>query len=90
MYESPIFMFSKQICDQMIEDRENAIIAKISEEMAFDINKEELTKALNYDRNQYHKGYIDGEIAGYKQGYDDALEKMQAKLKELIWPEKEE
>lgn len=32
---------------------------KAVQSVGFDINKEELTKALKYDRNQYEKGYAD-------------------------------
>ena len=88
-YESPITMAVKNTCDQIMEDRENAITAKIIEEVGLDINKEELMKALAYDRDQYHKGYINGEIAGYKQGYEDALSKVENKIKELLWPEED-
>lgn len=83
-YESPINMFVKKTADDILEERDNAITAKIIEEIALDINKEELLKALAYDRDQYNKGYINGEIAGYRRGYEDAFEKMDARLKELI------
>ena len=59
-YESPITMAVRKHCDKILEERENAIVARISEEMALDINKEELLKALQYDRDQYNKGYRDG------------------------------
>ena len=36
----------------------------------FDVDKEELAKALNYDRNQYEKGHKDG----YNKAIDDLLE----------------
>ena len=35
----------------------------------FDIDKEELAKALNYDRKQYEKGHTDG----YNEGIEYAL-----------------
>ena len=88
-YESPIEMAVKKTVNDIIEDRENAIIAKISEEMSLNINKEELLKALKYDRDQYHKGYINGEIAGYKQGYEDALTYAKSRIEELLLPNKE-
>ena len=88
-YESPINMFVKKTAANILEERDNAIAAKIIEEVGLDINKEELLKALAYDRDQYNKGYINGEIAGYKRGYEDALSKVEEKIKDLVWPEKE-
>ena len=89
-YESPIEIAVKKTVNDIMEERDNAIIAKISEEMAININKEELFKALAYDRDQYNKGYRDGEIAGYAMGYKDALEKVAKRVRELFWPEKTE
>ena len=89
-YESPIEMAVRKVSNDIREERDNAIIARISEEMAINIDKEELFKALAYDRDQYNKGYRDGEIAGYAMGYKDALEKVSKRVRELFWPEKAE
>lgn len=59
-YESPITMFVHNNTTKILEEREDAIVARISEEIGLDINKEELIKALMYDRNQYSRGYDDG------------------------------
>ena len=59
-YESPISMIVRKNTTKILEEREDAIVARISEELGFDINKEEIIKALEYDRNQYSKGYDDG------------------------------
>lgn len=52
---------------EMINIYMQDVSAKIEEEtlgvikkMGVDVNKEELIKALNYDRQQYEKGYEDG------------------------------
>lgn len=79
-YESPIFSAVKRHYDEIIEKRENEWITKIEEEVGFHIDKHELIKALNYDRDQYSKGYGHGYKAGYEQGKVDAIEK----LKELL------
>jgi hypothetical protein len=60
----------------MAEERENAIMVKISETIGTDVDKEELIKALNYDRNQYQKGYLDGK--------NDTLEKVRAEILECL------
>ncbi len=52
MYESPI----NQILGEMQITYENECL-KAVQSYGFDVNKEELTKALMYDRNQYVKGY---------------------------------
>jgi hypothetical protein len=54
-YTSPI----TEYLGQMRIERENAVLKAIQE---FDIrvDKDELIKALQYDRDQYRKGFIDG------------------------------
>ena len=54
-YESPVDI----IIGQMETNLENDIIQAM-QKIGIDINKEELIKALNYDRNQYETGYKDG------------------------------
>lgn len=54
MYESPI----NQILGEMQITYENECL-KAVQSVGFDVNKEELAKALMYDRNQYEKGYAD-------------------------------
>ena len=59
MYESPITMMMNNIARQQTEEKENYIFTQITERYALSVNKEELIKALNYDRNQYEQGYAD-------------------------------
>ena len=59
MYENPITVYAQEISNHMAIERENIITAKISETIGININREELIEALNYDRNQYEKGYAD-------------------------------
>lgn len=59
MYESPIEKIYGEIETQMIEENENMIM-KVVRNVNINVDKEELIKALNYDRNQYTKGYEDG------------------------------
>jgi len=54
MYESPINIIMSDI--QMSFDGE---IYKAVQRAGIDVRKEELLKALKYDRNQYQKGYND-------------------------------
>lgn len=55
MYESPIEVIQKNIEMQM----ENGIYKAVTK-VGINVDKEELLKALNYDRRQYDKGYTDG------------------------------
>lgn len=60
-YESPITGFVSNIVEQLEKAREDEICATIKEQYAIDVNREELIKALNYDRGQYNKGYSDAQ-----------------------------
>lgn len=65
MYKSPIEIITGQMTTQMEGE-----LCKVVQSYGFNVNKEELTKALQYDRHQYQKGYDDG----YHDGYEKALE----------------
>ena len=71
MYESPI----NQILGEMQITYENECL-KAVQSVGFDVNKEELTKALMYDRNQYEKGCSDG----YNKAIDDFAEMVCEKV----------
>ena len=60
MYESPITQFVDKVITQIIKTEENNLVYEVQQATGYDINKEELIKALNYDREQYQKGYEDG------------------------------
>lgn len=60
-YEPPIeiTVMVNKMCDQIVEEKENQIVATIREQYHVECDREELIKALNYDRQQYEKGYED-------------------------------
>lgn len=64
MYESPINV----ICGKM-QTKIEGDTYKAVQNVGIDVNKEELLKALQYDRGQYAKGYSDG----YTKSIDDFL-----------------
>ena len=83
MYESPLTEICENIENQMTKQREDSLVYEIRQAVGYNIDKEELIKALQYDRNQYQKGYADAlsviedikaEIAdiyvGYRHGYE--------------------
>ena len=58
MYKSPIDVFITNIQTQLLEQQENQIYQAI-QKCGVNVDEVELIKALNYDRNQYQKGYND-------------------------------
>ena len=64
MYESPVNVIYGEMQTQIEGD-----IFKAIQNVGIDVNKEELIKAMQYDREQYSKGYSDG----YAKGIDDLV-----------------
>lgn len=62
-YESPVKIIYGQMQTQFEDD-----ILKGVQSYRIEVNKEELIKALRYDRGQFDKGYA----VGYADGYGDA------------------
>ncbi len=60
MYESPITLNIADISSQIRETQDGRLIYEVQQAIGYEIDKEELIKALNYDRDQYQKGYEDG------------------------------
>ena len=58
MYESPLSIIFGEIQTKIIEERENQVIQAL-QNCGINVDKEELIKALMYDRQQYKKGYAD-------------------------------
>ena len=59
MYKSPIEAM-KEYSEAITRQEENEIITQIQETLGIVVDKDELVKALNYDRNQYNIGFLDG------------------------------
>ena len=74
MYESPINITKiyEDIISQIQEQTESLVFQEIQRVGVY-VDKEELTKALQYDRDQYEKGY--------KEGYERAMEICRAHRK---------
>jgi Pyruvate/2-oxoacid:ferredoxin oxidoreductase delta subunit len=62
MYESPLTLL-EGITNQIMEQRENGIYMQVVDQFGVEVDKEELIRALQYDRDQYNKGYRDGKAA---------------------------
>ena len=53
-YESPINIYMTRLVTEM----DDYVVKKVLR-LGVDVNKDELVKALTYDREQYEKGYAD-------------------------------
>lgn len=71
MYKSPIELLCDEIQTQF-EQEEEKMVTKAVRNVGVNVDKEELIKALQYDREQYAKGYEDGK--------NDVLEKIKAEI----------
>ena len=65
-------MIISKLCTKLESD-----CIKSVQRYGFDVDKEELAKALNYDRKQYEKGYMDG----YNKAIDDFAEKLKSECR---------
>lgn len=79
MYKSPIDLVVNQVSNLILEQQENQVIKAILS-TGVKVDKEELIKALKYDRQQYGNGYNDG----YTDGAKAMLDKIKANLQGLI------
>lgn len=80
MYESPITKYmgdiETQIEKQIQEQETEQITLTVSRAIGYDVDKTELLKALQYDREQYTKGYRDGK--------SDMLDKVKQAREEIV------
>lgn len=86
MYESPIDRFTSEIQRQQKSD----FILQLTQTVGYSIDKDELIKALNYDRQQYEKGYMDGidsfskEVAPELGALEAERDALRAELKSIL------
>ena len=59
MYNSPIELIVDEITHQIVKQKDENIYQAVLSYIP-NVDKEELLRALQYDRNQYEKGYMDG------------------------------
>ena len=59
MYKSPIEILIDDIQHQIVKQQDEEIYKAVLNFVP-NVDKEELIRALQYDRNQYEKGYMDG------------------------------
>ena len=71
MYKSPVELVMGEMRMKL-----NGTITQAIQDVDINVDKEELERALQYDRGQYDKGYSDG--------YKDAVKEFVKRLKEVI------
>ena len=59
MYESPIELLITEVTNQIFKEQDEAIYKSVLNYVP-NVDRTELLRALQYDRNQYEKGYADG------------------------------
>ena len=79
MYKSPIDLIVSEVQNLILEQQENQVFRAV-QNVGVNVDKEELIKALSYDRNQYQNGYNDG----YMDGASAMLNKIKEHLQGLI------
>lgn len=62
MYESPIMLFKTDPLIQCVKDETDTMILQGVARASVHVDKDELIKALEYDRGQYEKGFHDGRM----------------------------
>ena len=70
-YQSPIQQYVSDMSLKMENDVYTAV-----QNVGIYVDKEELIKALSYDRGQWEQGYANGYSEGYEQGRKEALESI--------------
>lgn len=83
MWESPITQVSTQL-EQKMHEEEDKLVIEVSQMIGYDINKEELIKALHYSQEQFAKGYDKGHERGYTTGYAKAISDFAEKMNKAI------
>lgn len=85
-YEAPIKLFHSEPITEKIKDETDELILQSVAKIGVIVNRDELVKALAYDRAEYERGLRDGmQIAEkeIRQAYD-IIKDMQVKIHRLL------
>ena len=58
MYKSPVELYVENAVSNIVK-KQNDEVLEVIQNIGIHVDKDELIKALQYDRNQYDKGYSD-------------------------------
>ena len=67
--------YAQKTVEEINEQGDTVIYNEIVRQIAIDVDKDEMIRALNYDRDQYNKGYNDG----YTKAQNELVMKIIAK-----------
>ena len=81
-YESPITRAVKEITGELMKQEEAECMTIITREVGYSVDKSELIKALNYDREQYDKGYRDGVMETFKAELEEIKKRIEQNLEQ--------
>lgn len=60
MYKSPIEVIYDKAVHKILKDAEERMMCAVQQAVGYKVDKDELIKALRYDRSQYEQGIRDG------------------------------
>ena len=86
MYQSPVELFTTDTMVETLKNETDALIVRAVAHADVKVDRDELIKALQYDREQYEKGFSDGvlyeqeRLEGTIRKAIDALEKLAGML----------
>lgn len=87
MYESPILIAVDELHRDFIKKQDDYIFLTVEKALKCEVNREELLKALAYDRDQYDKGFRDGRA--YKPPIETNADRIRAmtneELADWVW-----
>lgn len=78
-YKSPIEYVKSKISREIEEE-----VMKAVQNVGIQVDKDELFKALNYDRDQYKRGYEEGMEVGFNQGVNYTLRLVEKAVRQLL------
>lgn len=79
-WKSPIGVITKELMEVL----EDGVVCEVK--TIVDVDKDELIKALKYDRAQFEMGCEHGYAIGKMDGYNEAM----GKIRSALFPEKQE
>ena len=63
-YKSPIETIVSEMYTRILQEQENKVFEAI-QNMGINVDRDELMRALRYDRGQYDEGYSEGYVEGW-------------------------
>lgn len=85
-YKPPIEFFHndtlEDIASKIVKETDDRIVCEVNMQCGVNINKDEMIKALTYDRDQYNIGYLEGYTRGLQEGKVTAMTQLASSILE--------